>query len=543
MKTAILSNVNLDMLCASVAKKHELFGTEGYGQWVSYALQKNAELESFDPKIIFLLLDGGALFETCEGLEDGLTEIGKSMGYIRALADNYPSSTVAVSTVDVPRKRLRPLCGVSPESEWEHEWSAALRGIDRKNVIPFELKELITDTGRNAFCSDKMWYMGSIPYGIKAVPLLAAAIDDFAARFCAVRRKVLVCDLDNTLWGGVCGEDGPEGITLGGSLIGAAYRDAQKRIREIAATGVLLAVVSKNNPEDVDAVFVRNPHMVLKKEDFVSIIANWKPKSENIRALAEELNLGLDSFVFWDDNEVERAEVTAALPGVTAAEFPKDPAGLPAAVAEMYRRYFFCVRSTDEDEKKTEQYRGEAQRRRAMAESVSMDDYLRSLGIKIVMGEVTPAQYERTVQLINKTNQFNTATLRMDMQQFTEFLRGEQNRVYTAQVSDIYGDSGLVVVLVLRREGGAAVIENMLMSCRVMGRQIENAVIHALGERLCAEGVETIRASYVRSAKNKPVEELWDRLGFAVVSASEDAKTYELSLPAQTTALLGVEWR
>ena len=175
---------------------------------------------------------------------------------------------------------------------------------------------------------------------------------------------------------------------LGQSLIGAAYRDAQKRIKEIASTGVLLAVASKNNPEDVRAAFRENPHMVLKEEDFVSIKANWEPKFVNIRDMAGELNLGLDSFVFLDDNEVEREAVRANLPQVTVADFPRDAAKLPQAVRDIYEKYFWCARETAEDKNKTRQYREEASRKKALESAASMDDYLRSLSISIVINTV-----------------------------------------------------------------------------------------------------------------------------------------------------------
>ena len=544
MKLAILSNVNLDMLIGEAAKTHEVFSSEGYGQWISYALQKNDKLLNFAPSIIFLIIDGNALLETYSDYDSGAAEIHNCFRYIGKLAENYPYSTIAVSNIDVRRQRICPAAEVSAELLWEAEWARCLADAAQvSNIVPFDLKSVIEAEGRKNIYSEKLWYTGSIPYGLRSFKPFLSAIDEFAQRHTAVRKKVLVLDLDNTLWGGVVGEDGADGIVLGQSLIGAAYRDAQKRIKEIASTGVLLAVASKNNPEDVRAAFRENPHMVLKEEDFVSVKANWEPKFVNIRDMADELNLGLDSFVFLDDNEVEREAVRANLPQVTVADFPRDAAKLPQAVRDIYEKYFWCARETAEDKNKTRQYREEASRKKALESAASMDDYLKSLSISIVISEAEQSQFERIVQLLNKTNQFNTNTLRMDMAQFLRYAEGECHHVYAANVSDKYGDSGLVAVMLTRADGNVLHIENFLMSCRVMGRQIEDSIVFAVEKRAESIGIKKIASSYKPTAKNKPVENLWDRLGFELVCEKNGEKYYELSLPNENVPLIGAEWR
>ncbi len=540
MKIAILSNVNLDMLCDEVARSHEVFKTEGYGQWVSYALSRNEGLTAFSPKLILLLLDGNALLETCDTFSDGVAEINRCFAYISKLKENYPYSTVAVSNIDVCPNRIRPSSDENIELMWEAEWAKRLSDIAKsEHITVFDLKSIIAAEGRKSFYSEKLWYTGSIPYGIKSLKPLAAAINELTEHVAPIRKKVLVLDLDNTLWGGVAGEDGANGVTLSESLIGAAYRDAQKRIKEIGQTGVLLAIASKNNPEDALAVFRDNPHMVLQEDDFVSMKINWEPKFRNIAAMAGELNLGLDSFVFLDDNEVEREAVRANLPEVAVPDFPKDIAKLPDTIKRIYDKYFYIAEKTAEDSKKTEQYRLEAQRHKAMENAASLDDYLLSLDIKTTVHKATPECYERTVQLINKTNQFNTNTLRMDMPEFLRYLDGDNNEIFVANVSDRYGDSGLVAVMVTRRDGDTLHIENMLMSCRVMGRQIENAIIHAVASAEAKYGVRRIKASYVPTAKNKPVERLWDSMGFSLASEHDGVKEYEAEINDVKTPLIG----
>lgn len=545
MKIAVLSNVNLDLLIKSLEKRFEVFETEGYGQWISYALAHNPALVEFNPKVIFLIIDGNALLETSTSYEQGKSEIEQSLSYVRRLAENYRGSLIAVSTIDViPQKICAAVdCGLS--ARWEADWQQGMKSITGTYawVVPYDLKECIVREGRKTIYSEKMWYMGGIPYSVKSLPVFLDAISAFTERVNLVRKKVLIIDLDNTIWGGVIGEDGPDGIELSESLIGAAYRDTQKRIQEIGQTGILLAVVSKNNPEDVDMAFEKNHFMVLKKDDFVDIIANWEPKSANIQALAQKLNLGLDSFVFLDDNELEREQVRISLPDVSVAEFPHDIAALPKAVGDLYRQYFWCWRQTAEDKAKSQQYREERERKEVLAASTTVEEYLRSLNILIELGDVRDDQVERTIQLINKTNQFNTNTVRMDLQGFTKYRNTAGAHVYVACVSDRYGDSGLVAVLLIRRDGNTAYVDNFLMSCRVMGRQIENAILRAVEERLAQEDVKVLYSSFVPTAKNKPVQDLWERMGFYVAAESSIGTQYVLDLPAKQETLLKVEWK
>ena len=543
MKLAILSNVNLDMLLEDLSRKHDVFQTEGYGQWATYALSPNEELIRFAPELLLMWIDGNALLESCVDETSGIAEIDTAFRLIGKLIENYPHCRIAVSNLDVRRERISPACAPDLALRWEAAWEQRLSELAvERGVIPFDLKGIIEDEGRKRIYSDKLWYTGSIPYGIKSLKPFESALELLTKQCAMVRKKVLVLDLDNTLWGGVVGEDGAHGIVLSESLQGAAYRDAQKRILEIKNTGAVLAIASKNNLEDVQAAFRDNPHMVLKESDFVSMKINWDPKPVNIQAMAKELNLGLDSFVFLDDNEVEREAVRQALPEVTVADFPSDPAMLPETIHQIYEQYFWCARPTAEDAARTAQYQQEAERKQALNAAVSMEDYLRSLEIRVAINPVRPEQYERTVQLLNKTNQFNTNTVRMDMQQFLSYLEDDRHQVYVANVSDRYGDSGLVSILLTKADGEALTVENFLMSCRVMGRQIENSIIAALAEHAVGQGIAQLEASFVPTAKNKPVEQLWDRLSFELISDQNGEKHYVCRLPLHTETVVKAEW-
>ncbi len=530
MRISILSNVNLDMLDGLLKKEHEVYRTSGYGEWAALALRREQGLADFAPECLLLLLEGNELLKQCTEEGDWRAELDRTKEYAAKLAENYPDSFLLVSTIDVRPECIRGKDSADGALAAAAYWDGALSQLSGRypNLHRFELRSLIEEHGRKAFYSSRFWYLGSVPYDMRALHVLADEIRRVLGKLCCVRRKVLVLDLDNTLWGGVAGEDGPEGIVLGGDHEGAVYQDTQREIRRMQRQGVLLAIASKNNPEDVTKIFRENPHMVLREEDFAAICANWEPKHENVRKMAEELNLGLDAFVFVDDNEAERAAMRIHLPEVAVVEFPAETAELPERMRRVYEEYFWSFKLTEEDREKTRQYREEKQRRDERAAAASYEDYLRSLETKIRLARVTPERMERAVQLMNKTNQFNVCTLRMDVTQLNRYLAEENGQLIMAEVSDKYGNSGWVAEFLYHTQGSAAIIDNFLMSCRVMGRMVEDAVFAAVRERLFSQGITEIRAAYRKTAKNKPVERLWEQFGFAETGADGECRQYRL---------------
>ena len=523
-KLAILSNVNLDLIIQSLKKEYHIFEQEGYGQWIQYMIDSN-RIKEFAPLAVYLVLEGNALFEGFNDENEIKEEIKKTFNYIKKLSIENSGIPIYISNIDIQPKKIIKGDSIRPEYKIMDFWEEQLEGCLAKiqNLHLFDLRTLIATTGREVFYSDKMWYMGSIPYSIKGMNCIENRIKDLLEKQYLIRKKVLVLDLDNTLWGGVIGEDGLEGIQLSNSLIGAVYRDTQNRIKELTEMGVLLTIASKNNETDVLNVLKNHPQMVLRENDFVAIYANWKPKSNNIVDMANKLNLGLDSFVFLDDNPVEREEVRLALPQVTVSEFPKDISNLPATIRKIADKYFFASRLTDEDLSKTVQYKQEAKRQKALEVADNMEDYLKSLQINILIEEMKESQIERVSQLTQKTNQFNLLTARYTLEQLIEYVNNKNNSVFVANVSDKYGDSGLVFVLMISKTEKIAQIDNLLMSCRVMGRYIEDVIIDEVENALIREGIEEIRANYIATERNSPVAGLMERLGYEAIS-NEDGK-------------------
>lgn len=277
----------------------------------------------------------------------------------------------------------------------------------------------------------------------------------------------------------------------------------------------MLAILSKNNVEDVEPVF-RHPNMILRHKDFAAESINWESKTVNIRKLAKNLNIGLDAFVFLDDNPAEREQMKAECPEVAVIDFPKDSSLLPDTVEQAYNDYFLCLEVTGEDTKKTEMYRAESLRKAEMSAAASVDDFLKNLEMVMTVHRMLPEEKKRVTQLVNKTNQFNVTTRRYSEEEIKSL--AENGDIITVHMADKYGDQGLVAVMILKYEKEEAEIDTFLMSCRVMGRKAEEEIAARVKKYLKKKDVKKIRASYIKTAKNTPVLKLFDKLGFTHIS-------------------------
>ena len=340
------------------------------------------------------------------------------------------------------------------------------------------------------------------------------------------RKKCLVLDLDNTLWGGVLGEDGIEGIQLGGDYPGKAFHYWQEALLALSKSGVILTVCSKNNEADVLEAWEKNPFMVLKKDNFATWRINWIDKATNIKALAEELNIGLDSFVFVDDNPTERELIRQMLPMVEVSEFPAQPYELPVFFKALVEKYFRVYAVTSEDKKKTEQYKANAQRAQAQRSFVDFDSFLESLNIQITIEAANEFNIPRIAQMTQKTNQFNLTTKRYtdaDVRQFVE----QGWKIWCISVSDKFGDNGITGCVMLNGD----TIDTFLLSCRVLGKGIEVAFMKRILLELQQHGMAAVKASYIPTAKNAQVKAFYETCGFTCVSEEADGKkAYLLNL-------------
>ena len=311
---------------------------------------------------------------------------------------------------------------------------------DHPNLLLLDLDLLFRKHGEDALLSDAFWYTARIRYTARMFELLAETIRRAISAHAQRYNKVLVLDLDGTLWGGVVGEVGPLGITLSEDGTGRCYRDFQRFIKAVARTGVLLAIVSKNNESDVLEVFDTNTMMILGREDFAVICANWSPKAEGIAEIAEQLNLGTDSFVFIDDNPVEREAIRKFLPEVTVPDFPERVEQLPNwFIQEIAPAYFAKYAISSEDSAKTEQYRANHARQK-LAASFDLDSYLAELGIECSISVNDGGRMIRASQMTQKTNQFNLTTRRYEITDLMRFVESHEHAVLTLDYRDRFGD-------------------------------------------------------------------------------------------------------
>ena len=344
------------------------------------------------------------------------------------------------------------------------------------------------------------------------------------------RKKCLVLDLDNTLWGGILGEDGADGIKIGGDYPGKAFYYWQQALLELSKTGVILTICSKNNEQDVEELWKHNPFIVLRKEHFSAWRINWNDKASNIQELAKELNIGLDSMVFLDDNPAERLLVSQTLPMVAVPEFPSKPYELMPFFKHLVTTYFRVYTITDEDRQKTAQYKANAQRAAARSQFVDMEAYLSSLDMRIDIIAANEFNISRIAQMTQKTNQFNLTTHRYTESEIKQLLV-ENWKIFCVSVSDRFGDNGITGAVFFKpMSDNQFEIETLLLSCRILGKGIEQAFLSYCLNLLMQEGVQKIHASYLPTAKNSQVSDFYDRMGFTLTDIRNECKYYELPL-------------
>ena len=344
------------------------------------------------------------------------------------------------------------------------------------------------------------------------------------------RKKCLVLDMDNTLWGGILGEDGINGIKIGDTYPGNAFKHFQIKIKELKEIGVILAACSKNNFSDVKKMWKENDRMILKEDDFSVLQINWKNKAENINNISKELNIGLDSFVFIDDNPVERELIKQLLPEVTCLDFPDKPYNLYNYISYIKENYFSSYSITDEDLNKTENYLANIQRNKVRDSIVNLDDYLKSLQIELEIDGLNNDNCQRLSQLCQKTNQFNLSTIRYEESDLFK-IDNKSHKIYSLKVNDKFGELGITGLMIIKYlKNRECEIDTFLMSCRILGRKIENVFLKYILFNLKKEGYEKVYAKHLFTKKNSQIKDfLIDNLFNETYSTKEESK-YEKNI-------------
>ena len=536
MRLAILASSTVDHLLPAIRvaglRRRLLIDVQsgGYGQYRQDLLDPTSALHQFAPQAVLFSLTAKEAISAIP-LTATAAEVEETIaGLIEELRSFWRKAREICSGVILQQTFLdvtEPLFG----SFDRFVPGAPARVVARLNdrlceaaaqdgVLLLDVARASERDGIDAWFEAGRWLQGKLEIAPQAAPVYG----DMVARILAAQRglskKCLVLDLDNTLWGGVIGDDGIEGIVLGeGSAAGEAHLALQHYAKRLKERGVILAVCSKNDPGIAEAVFHDHPEMVLRRSDIAAFLANWDDKAKNLKAIATRLNIGIDSLVFVDDNPVERARVRQSLPMVAVPELPEDAAQYVRCLADA--GYFEAVSFTLEDRDRAQQYAENAERDALLESAQSMDEFLRGLKMSVRFGPFTAVDQPRVVQLINKTNQFNTTTRRYTSEEIAILTNLHSALTLQFRLLDRIGDNGLVSAMILRptpEDEDVLEIENWVMSCRVFGRQLEHEAMNIAVEAARQRGARALVAEYIATSKNNVISALYSSLGFAAVN-------------------------
>lgn len=415
------------------------------------------------------------------------------------------------------------------EAMFRHSLKTRLAAYLRTSLpaVYFDDLDILTEEiGRLHMFDFRLWYTSRFPFSVAGAQAVVRRLMCYPILLNKPKAKCIAVDGDNTLWGGIVGEDGPTGIALGQDYPGLAYVAFQRRLLEFQQRGLLLALCSKNNPEDVLEILSQHPHQVLREKHFAALRSNWLPKPDNLRAIAQELNLGLESFVFVDDSPQERLFVQQQLPQVFVVKVPERVTELPFCLDDLPQLEILSL--TEEDKHRTKMYARERKRQQLSKHCQNINEYLASLQMVMTIGLNDPRHITRIAQLTQKTNQFNLTTRRYTEAEVQRFIRDPDWLVAYFSLSDIFGDSGIVgAALVRGLTSSLAEVDSFLMSCRVIGRQAESAFLHCVIKTLAEQAVARVKASYIPTPKNKLVKDFWSQHGFRAIGLN----VYEIDLP------------
>lgn len=407
-----------------------------------------------------------------------------------------------------------------------------------RGVYLLDYDALAARHGRLRWHDERKWLTARMPIAADQLIHLSREWLRFVVPLSGKTAKVLVVDLDNTLWGGVIGEDGMTGIQIGAEYPGAAYQALQRSMLDLARRGVLLAICSKNNLDDGLEALQNHPGMLVRPSHFSAMRINWHDKGLNLREIATELNVGVDALAFLDDNPMEREQVRAALPQVTIIDLPSDPLEYAAAVrdAPAFQRLVL----SDEDQQRTEVYAAQRERSQAQQSFQSKEDFFRYLELEAEIAPLEPATLARVAQLTQKTNQFNLTTRRRTEQQIAEVAAREDSQVMTIRLRDRFGDHGLVGVAIIRNETETCEIDTFLLSCRVIGRTVETAFLSHVASGAASRGCRQLSGWFLPTKKNSPARDFYAQHGFKIQKQNEEGSFWTLDLRQQTIAM--PEW-
>ncbi len=507
------------------------FQTGEFNQYRQAILQPDSALYAFQPDLLFLLLELESLLPAIGFQPLTQADIDHVLHQLTLLAEAYAHGSAGLLVIgDFIASQHFPYALHAPQAAEQSyaqlNLALAKHFQDNQRVLVAGLSRLANYHGVSRVSNPKLRLLASMAWGETFLPQVSRLLLAYIKAAQGKTRKCLVLDLDNTLWGGVIGEDGLAGIQLGPEGMGKAFYAFQASVLALYQQGVILAINSKNNYADAIEAIRQHPHMLLREACFGSLQINWDDKATNLLRIAEELNIGLDSLVFVDDSPPERLLIRQTLPEVLVVDLPADPVHYAAALEAL--NDFAQLYVTDEDRERGKMYAAQRARHALEIQSASLDDYLDSLKMKLILRPIQPAEVDRVHQLIQRTNQFNLTTRRYTRAEIERMMAAPDYELLTLRASDIFGDYGLTGTLIVKKKPPQWEIDSYLLSCRIMGRTIELEVLNQLVLDAQAAGVSSIIGDYIPTSKNKPVAGLYNAYGFRPKDSKADMTRWEL---------------
>ena len=531
----------------------------GYGSYADELLSPTSALSQYNPDLVLVLLDlddiAGQLPELCadglgKGVDEAIEQSAARIGHLLRSFRQSNSARILLQGLVIPDTTS---LGDIGDANLTHSLASSVRLLNERlasvcRVIPdcafFDTDRLAARFGRRNWRDTRLFLSSRLQVSPGAFGVYAAGIVRTLSALFRAPRKVLCTDLDNTLWGGVLGEDGIDGIATGSSFPGNCFYEYQRYLKQLSARGILLAIVSKNNDADVREAFVaRSADLAVRLDDFVATKISWGEKAHALRELSQDLSLGLDSFVFVDDNPVECAAIELELPDVAVVNVPLlEPWKLVEALSAQ--SFFDAAVVTDDDVNRFNDYKAQTERTKLESISGGRDEFLGSLGIICTFVSALQAPLARSVQLMAKTNQFNLTTRRYSAQEIEEFANDDLGQAIAVRVRDRFGDAGVVGLALTKIEGDTCHIDSLLLSCRVIGRGIETALLANLSAKAIAAGAKRLVGEFIPTKKNAPCASFYLDHGFLPIPEpshlSNGVEYYEIDLT--TTAPVGPPW-
>jgi len=532
LKIAILSSFTINGLDETLHVKCSEFGVRyqsyvaNYNQYNQEILNPKSDLYNFSPDITFLIIDIRSLLgdyfyfpssisstERKSLVKEKTTELENLILQFK----NNSNSKLIITNFNIPSYSPNGIIETKADfgfHEMIDEINKSLKNIARNqaSIYIYDFNQFVSKHGEKNIFDYKQFHIGNIQIAFNYIPYFAHELIGYVKPMVGINRKCIVLDLDNTLWGGVVGEDGFSGIELGQTSNGKAFVELQKHLLSLWQQGIILAINSKNNFDDAIKVIRDHPDMILREKHFASIQINWNDKAQNLKQISDEINIGLNSIVFFDDDKLNQERIKQEFPEVLTIELPNDPSQYSSILTNL--NDFNVLHKTEEDRKRGEMYAQQRQRKQFESTVSNLDQFLKQLDIKVKIKKSDKFLIPRISQLTLKTNQFNLTTRRYQEEEIRKFSEDENFLVGCAQVLDKFGDNGITGVYIIKKNGKSWMLDTFLLSCRIIGRGVEDAMISHILRNAKNNNIEEFKAEFIPSQKNKPAENFLSNFGF-----------------------------